>query len=238
MKIRSIVLLAFLVLTQGCVYSIYTTELDTPIRRPEIKDRVVTQIFSSVDERGTHSVSIGDVLFVVKRYSVTTTKREVSQYFPKCSGWVGTHNYNDGKSGDLIVYTSIAYHRGDVGVILDDNDQLATAEPLVQLKGDRSGRRWAISGNASFFRIAAKETRKSLGNPWALRYGGVTNDVYTFEIINQSEPTVVQILQTIKVTENDFLSGFTVRDVFVKGVQPDKHGIICFELKDSMTSDV
>ena len=86
MKIRSIVLLAFLVLTQGCVYSIYTTELDTPIRRPEIKDRVVTQVFSSVDERRTHSVSIGDVLFVVERYSVTTTKREVSQYFPKCSG--------------------------------------------------------------------------------------------------------------------------------------------------------
>jgi hypothetical protein len=56
--------------------------------------------------------------------------------------------------------------------------------------------------------------------------------LYVFEIVNTAEPTVIQILQTIRVPEADFLAGVTVRNILITGLAPDQHGSITYEVSD------
>ena len=88
-------------------------------------------------------------------------------------------------------------------MILDENENLATNEPLVQLLGVKSGRRWAVNHKGSFFKESVTDTDR-----WALRYGGKKEGNYVFEIINRHEPKTTDVLQTVHVTEKDFLKGF------------------------------
>ena len=157
--------LAFsLFLLNGCVYSEYT-QLITPAIAPfkVFEDSVVeTDIEhikrSSLDAKlEEQSSTIGDIMFTVVREdkTVTTTttiskdhlppyKTPISQQLPINSYWKAAYIYDDGDSGELLVYTSLNFFQEQIGVILDETYVPATDESLVQVTGMKSGRRWPL----------------------------------------------------------------------------------------------
>ncbi|KHA59829.1 hypothetical protein NL53_14470 [Vibrio variabilis] len=237
-KILTSVLASFLL--SGCVYSVHTSKLDKPIKKPVLNEQKETKYYSEISiDSNEKTVSIGDELFNVVRhfevidlYEVIPFSSPTSTRFPQKQEWIATHEYNDGVSNDLLVYTTPTYHGSQIGVILDDEYVLSTSEPLVQVSGGKKGRRWELAGQGKFFSIREKTTRIPDEKPWGLRFGGVQSGTYVFEIINRSESTVIEVLQTLKVTEQDFMSGFVVRNVLVKGTRTYNSGVIGFKAKD------
>ena len=227
-------------LLSGCVYSVHTSKLDTSVKKPAFEGQLTTGFHSEMSiDNSEKMVSIGDDLFNVARYNKTVNVYEVIPFssptntrFPQNQQWVATHKYNDGVSGDLLVYTTPAYHRSQIGIILDDDYSLSTSKPLVQLSGAKEGRRWKLIGQGKFFSLREQSSRKTEEPTWGLRFGGVQSGMYVFEIVNRSESTVTEVLQTVKVTEQDFMAGFVVRNVFVKGTRSYKSGVIGFKAKD------
>lgn len=227
-KIICIFILATII--QGCTYPIYTTKLTQPIEREVVNARYITSIDSNNDEYLT--ASIGEELFVLNRYTTkddtVTIIAPTGERFPLRSVWMGTHIYNDGMSGDLIVYTTPDYYKGDIGVILNSNEELATEQPLVQLAGVKSGRRWKIQQNGKFFTIPIANI-----DSWALRYGGKNDGKYIFEVVNKHESKTTEILQTIHTTERDFVAGIIIRGVLINGVKANKYGVIQYRITDT-----
>lgn len=226
-KFFSIFILSLI--AQGCVS--YTTKLDYPIER-----QVITEdYFSSIETMNTEylSATIGDELFVMNRFisneEIIPFIPPTGNWFPVGSTWSGTYKYNDGTSGDLIVYTTPDYYKGNIGVILDKNEHLATNRPLVQVEGSKTGRRWGLNGEGAFFRIPQKNI-----DSWALRYGGKNNSQYVFQIVNKHESKTTDVLQTIYITEEKFRAGFVIRNVLIKGANSNEYGGIEYQLKDML----
>ena len=238
---KNIVIAAVIsLIVSGCVYPTYTTKLDSPISKSSVEPEVLEGFKSimSVD-KSIQTASIGDDLFVVQRFIAVTETYERIPYlaptgkgFPVGAAWAATYSYNDGTSGDLLVYTSPAYYQGQIGVILDAEYVISTDKPLVQVKGAKQGRRWELRGNGEFFKMENTYSKRNVEKTWGLRFGGVVDGMYIFEIINRTDSTVNEILQTVKVTKQDFLSGFVVRDIFVKGTEEYRAGIIKFKVID------
>jgi hypothetical protein len=229
-KIKICSVFLVLLLVTGC-YTSYTRRLDTPILRPTPQQRIVSF------KAGEQSASIGDELFRVTRhlvgeYEVVRFKAPTPEPFPLNAMWTGTHVYNDQKSGDLIVFTTPAYYDGQIGVILDERGMAATQEPLVQLDGAKKGKTWRLNGKGKFFDESSRFTER-----WMLRYGGKIGDQYIFEIVKDPESSTSAILQSIKISEPSFFEGFTVRDVFIKGLSGDTKGVIRYSVVDTLSSN-
>lgn len=174
--LRLVSILIISVIIQGCTHPSYTTSLDRPFERTAIH----SDYFTSIDsDSGTKlSASVGDELFVMNRFitasnDVVTIIPPTTIPFPYSVIWSGTHKFNDGTSDDLIVYTTPTYYNGTIGVILDENEQLATDFPLVQVEGSKAGRRWKLGVDKNFFSTPQKNI-----DSWALRYGGNNNNRY------------------------------------------------------------
>ncbi|MGF1764035.1 hypothetical protein [Aliivibrio kagoshimensis] len=162
---KKLVLLLPIMLIQGCVYNSYTTKLNEPVQRENISSYILLKNTNPNDE--ILSATIGEELFVINRKTIgksnaVIVKAPTGRDFPQDQVWSGTYKYNDGESGDLYVYTTPTYYKGTIGVILDDNQQLTTKKPLVQLEGSKVGRRWSLRSATDFFAIYADN--------WALRY--------------------------------------------------------------------
>ncbi|MFT5674321.1 MAG: hypothetical protein ACI808_000236 [Paraglaciecola sp.] len=225
-RIFSILFISLIV--QGCVS--HTTKLETPIERTIVK----SDYFSSIDSKHQEhlSASTGDELFVMNRFvpsseEVVTIIPPTGRKFPHSSIWSGAYKYNDGISGDLIVYTTPSYYDGTIGVILDANEKLATTHPLVQVEGLKTGRRWKLNRNGTFFTVPLKNI-----DSWALRYGGYNDNKYIFEIVNKHDSKNTDVLQTIYVNAAKFRKGFIIRNVLIQGVNTDDFGVIQYKISD------
>ncbi len=221
----------------GCTFPVHTTKIDSPIIKPVFTPQINESFHSimSIDNK-EHITSIGDDLFVVSRYIEIIETYEVIEHksptklkFPDNEKWTANYAYNDGNSGELYVYTTPAYHQAQIGVILDSNLVVSTDKPLVQVTGLKEGRRWTLNDKSRFFKIKDKSTKNYIEKSWGLRFGGFDSGYYIFEIVNRSESTVSEILQTIKITRKDFLSGFVVRNIFIKGTKQYESGVIKFK---------
>lgn len=228
--LRYFSILCVFLLTQGCAIPSHTVKLDDPIARSAIQE----DYFSSFEGKSGNnlSVSMGGELFVMNRYivsskEVVTIIPPTGNKFPYDAIWSGTHKYNDGVSGDLIVYTTPAYYKGSIGVILNKADRLATSQPLVQVEGRKKGRRWKLNSSGAFFVVPSTNF-----DSWALRYGGNDDGKYIFEIVNKHDSKSTDVLQTIYVAESKFLNGFVIRDVFIKGLEVDEFGVIKYQVTD------
>ncbi|MEN0038575.1 MAG: hypothetical protein AAGC78_15975 [Cellvibrio sp.] len=239
------ILLMFMTILQGCAYSVYTKKLENPVERKERPEAKSEEKYLSIIDCTTGAkctASIGDTIFVVNRYiyknevggqEKIVPRSPTSQQFPENSLWMGTHLYNDGKSGDLIVFTTPDYHHGGIGIILDSNEKMATTEALVQVDGRKIGRRWNINQRGDFFATPSNSNSTNIDS-WALRYGGTDNKNLIFEIIKSNESKVTEILQRINITENDFSQGITIRDVKIKGRQTKEIGVIEYTVTDTL----
>lgn len=235
--IRIFLVAIFSLIVQGCTYATYTTKLSPPIERtPNTQD----DYFSSIDGNigDTLSASVGDELFVMNRF-ITPDSREIinfiaptGEFFPQYATWTGTHVYNDGTSANLIVYTTPEYYNGIIGVILDENENVATNFPLVQVSGKKPGRRWRLDGSGKFFTIPSKNI-----DSWALRYGGNNNNQYIFEIVTKHESQTSEVLQTIYIGEKEFRKGFIIRDVFIQGINVGEYGVIEYKIEDVLVKN-
>tara|TARA_R110001583_G_scaffold180150_2_gene337156 strand:+ start:29 stop:736 length:708 start_codon:yes stop_codon:yes gene_type:complete len=227
---RVLLILCFGFILQGCKTTSYTTKLENPIARSVIKN----DYFSSIDDVNNDylSASIGDELFVMNRFiaeskEIVTSIPPTGNKFPYDSIWTGTYKYNDGKSGDLIVYTTPEYYNGTIGVLLDEEDKLATEFPIVQVEGTREGRHWRLKATGTFFSIPARNI-----DSWALRYGGHNDNKYIFEIVKKHESTTNDVLQTIYVNDDKYRKGFVIRNVLIQGVSTDEFGVIKYKITD------
>ena len=229
---RVLSILCLVIFVQGCTTTSYTTKLENPIERLVIK----SDYFSSIDQVNNDylSASIGDELFVMNRFVAASKEVVISlpptgKKFPYDSIWTGSYKYNDGKSGNLIVYTTPQYYNGTIGVLLDEDDQLATEFPIVQVEGTREGRRWRLKATDKFFTIPSKNI-----DSWALRYGGHNDNKYIFEIVKKHESTSSDVLQTIYVNEDKYRKGFVIRSVLIQGISTDHFGVIKYKITDIM----
>jgi hypothetical protein len=218
-------------LIQGCTYVSYTAPLIPPIEREKVS--VTYKSVFDTEKHGEQSASIGDEIFVIRRYMIG--ERAEIRYkapdnispFPNATTWIGTHIYDDIKGGRYTVYTSPLFYKGSLGVILDKDGRPATREPLVQVAGGKTGRRWQLQGIGQFF-----SRSDVLLEAWGVRYGGKRGESYVFEILNKKNANVIEIIQSVQVTEADFLKGFTIKGVFVKGLSIDRQGVIRYSLQD------
>ncbi|MUK91909.1 hypothetical protein GNP80_05595 [Aliivibrio fischeri] len=236
---KIILSIVFSIALSGCVYTSHTEKLHTPIERNSLSSIEEIPYSSFEGKSGKREASIGEIMFVYQKYIRVIEKTEYIRFkaptgnrFPKSADWAATYKYDDGKKDNLLVYTTPKYYNGSIGVILDENNSVATDKPLVQVEGAKAGRRWALLGKGEFFGVYTKETEDDKNNSWALRFGGNNGSTYEFEIVNQNESTVVDVLQTIKISERDFLSGFTIRGIFIKGLHKAKYGVITFTATD------
>lgn len=234
MAISFRLVLFMLVSIQGCSYSIHTKKLTPPLER----DMANIGYFSSIESDANKPLeaSIGDELFIMNRYitgkdEIVVKTPQTKKKFPAKSTWTGTHTYNDGISGNLIVYTTPDYYHGEVGVILDSNEKLATSHPVVQLKGLNKGRRWKVIHNYdnAFFKVPLDNI-----DSWALRYGGKNDGKHIFEIVKKYESSTREVLQTIYINEKDFLNGFVIRKVLITGLKSTRYGLIEYKISDTM----
>lgn len=228
-SMRKLILLFFIILLQGCVYNSHTAKLNEPVQRKSVNNYVLLTDTNS--NNGIFSTTIGDELFVIHRYTTgksntVIAKAPTGKPFPQNQEWLGTYKYNDGKSGDLYVFTTPEYYNGTIGVILDSNEKLVTKKPLVQLEGTKTGRRWALRSATNFFDFYTDD--------WALRYGGMSDGRFVFEIVNKLESNTTDVLQKILVTNSNFYTGFNIRNVLIKGIEVDKYGVIKYTLTDTL----
>tara|TARA_R110002094_G_scaffold9169_10_gene18805 strand:+ start:4335 stop:4898 length:564 start_codon:yes stop_codon:yes gene_type:complete len=179
-------------------------------------------------------------MFVVRRFEwipgeetvdTVVARSPLDQQFPGPSTWRGTYDYHDEDSNEYVVYTTPSFYAGNIGVVLTNEGKLATDRPLVQIKRRWFSRDWELpSEDRSFFLHPG--TSPNDPQSWGLRYGGTNEGRYVFEIINTTESTVTQVLQTISVSEAKFLDGVTIREVMLKGIAPDQQGTIKYETTD------
>jgi hypothetical protein len=231
MKYKFGLILLFLVVLSGCSY---TTKLGNPIVRNIPEHRFITTI-DNVAKNG--QASIGDELFSVSIYEIARKEFIAAkpptglEAFPIDATWTGTYTYNDGQSGDLIVYTTPDYYSGIMGVALDSKEQPPLKPFAVKVEGSilRQRKRWwfNIDKNSNpegkFF-----ASTNELIEQWGVRYGGLNDGDYIFEIINKNEAKTMEILQSIRITESSYLEGFVIRGVLIKGVKKDSQGVIQF----------
>ncbi len=208
------------------------------------------RIYSLFDHDGSSvtpktQASIGDSLFVVSRFNVKDSgspavKNLWGDPYPSLSkgSWYSSHTFSE--EGKIYrVYTHSDFHEGTIGVILDEAMRIPFEEAFVRVTGSSPGKRWkAISpadvGKPFFLGIKIFEK-------WGLRYSGKDGNLYVFDIFDRPNANVSTVIQTIKITERNFLSGFVVRGVKITGAAPDVGGVINFTysetFKENLDSD-
>lgn len=231
--------LASVTILSGCAYTSYTTPLNPVETKSTFSKTEKSEPYVKLSVDGNeHFVSIGDNLFIKSEWINVTTHQVIIPYrgikgyrLPSQTYWIAHSKYQEDAGESYKVYTTSSYYKGTIGIILDEDYYPKTDKPFVQVSGLKKGRRWEVTGSGPFFVDELKTVEEKVGQSWGLRFGGLNNDMYIFEIINQSESTVVEVLQTIKVTEKDFFDGFVVRGILVKGTEPYKSGIIKYRVQ-------
>lgn len=208
----------------GCANVDYVKKLDDPI--PLEKHGTISFHYFNGSSNNEGVASIGDVVFVFTRFEVNDdlTINSVAPLmlaaFPKGSEWMATHSFNYRETQGLV-YTSPAYYKGNIGVILDKNYRPLTPMPLIQLAGNRKGRRWPLLGSAENFFVTS-----NLVEAWGIRYGGKQNGEYVFEIIDKLNANVSQVIQSVRVSDRDLVTGVIIKGVRVKLLELEGQGVI------------
>jgi len=161
-----------------------------------------------------HSVDLGSILFRKTTILPSSPRLGVGtvylQPLPGIVGWSNTWTYTGRDAAGAKIYTNESFYNGSIGVILDDEGRIATKHPLVQVRGAKKGRRWALSGGPSFIVQPTSVTS------WALRYGGEREDGHRFVIVEFVDDREKDVVQDFRIPLEDARQGFSVRGVKVR----------------------
>lgn len=229
--LRLIAILLISILNTACAtYPVYTSKLDHDIPLPPLKIEKVAEF--DKPSGLPYSASLGDEVFRLKRVIygneyVVSVSSPVGTSFPYKATWKATHAFYSPEEGQYLVYTTPNFYAGIIGVILDRDLKLVTNKPVVQLEQRRAGRRWGTATNQTFF-----SREKAVDKVWGLRYGGKRGNDFQFEVIDQTDPKEIEVVQELMITPDNFYTGFIVRGVLVKGLSESEHGVIRFQYDD------
>lgn len=169
--------------------------------------------------------SIGDLIFQISIYQVTDLITVAAlapvdlNQFPVGARWMATHVYDrDGVQANI--YTSPEYYNGNIGVILNSDYKPETSQPIIQLAGNRKGRRWRLAGPRNFFGTSTPI------EAWGIRYGGKQGGDHVIEIIDKKNASTTEIIQTVRITDKEFSDGTTIKGARIKLLSAEKNGVI------------
>jgi len=226
---RSIVaLFALLSLCSGCVFRRGSiAELHPAVAHqspaPELRSEITP------NASGTHVASLGDTMFVIKRYRLSieefacTPPRELNA-IPPASSWSATHSWDNN-----VVYTSPQYYDGDLGIVATRDGKFTEIPHILQVKGVKTGRRWDIKAQSGgeIFRRAPTDI-----DEWGVRYGGHRSNSTEFQIVNRANANVSQIVQNLLVSDEDLNQGVVIKGVLVKIIGQQERGTVTFTIED------
>ena len=213
---KNLTLLCLLSFLSACVFHHKATQLPNVEARPETIACITPTLYPG--QNAQMAVSIGDP---VLEYTATLNSAEkVIAPGPRelrplpTEGWLKTHDYAGSE-----VWTHPGYYGGDIGAVLDDSGVVTL---YVQTGGAKKGRRWHA------YRTEFFDTTVNTVDHWMLRYGGRQGSDYKFEIVDHPDQKANNITQDFVVSEREFLEGFMVRGVSIKGLQSGDHGLISY----------
>jgi len=233
---KNIFIFLVLLLMCSCGQKFSVVRLDAPVTLDAGGNKYVSILDRNAD--GELTAVVGEEMFRVYRYAVLAQNSvnydaPTTRRFPASAVWSGTHQYNDGNSGDLVIYTTLSYCRGTIGVILDAQGNPATNKPVIQISGRKIGRRWPLNGEGKFFSPSKKisSDNKELVDYWMLRYQGMRRGVYSFDLCAKGDDAL-KVEQTVTANEKKFLEGFSVKGILVRGVKKEDSGKIAYRIID------
>lgn len=194
--------------------------------------------FSPAPVNSILTTNIGETMFVASRYLILQERKiDVSNLRNGFGSnnpfdWTNKYIYDDG-SVKALVYTSPSFYSGTIGIIADSNGKFVTEEPFVSIKGSKKGRRWKQNSGVSNSFYSLIEERKVI-NEWGVRYLGLRNNDLVIEIVpNFAQVSEKNVIQRIYVTKEQFKQGFTLKEIFIKGISINNDGSISYTMKNT-----
>jgi hypothetical protein len=206
-----IVAVAALSLLSACSVSAVRKNPPTPFIVPAVDTRVTFQPAPSA----THEVDLGSLLFrrtLRTPGPVTLAAQPVGtdKGFPGIDGWIDSWTYTGADAPGAAILTHPLFYRGAIGVIVNDEGELQTRAPVIQVEGNKKGRRWYVTGGPAFLKVSYRV------DSWALRYGGERDGGHRFMIVDYADDKEREVVQDFRVSFEDAKSGFSVKGVRVK----------------------
>ncbi|WP_192483571.1 MULTISPECIES: hypothetical protein [Cysteiniphilum] len=181
--------------------------------------------------------NIGDSMFVSSRYIIMQQRKINTQNLrngfgsPNPSDWSDTYIYDDGDIKSLV-FTSPSFYAGIIGVIANTEGKFMTKEPFVAVKGSKKGWRWEKPSNSSdhFFSIIENTITVQ---QWRVRYSGLKNNNLHIQIIPLIGKTSEKdVIHDIYITKQQFMQGFSLKEIFIKGISINKDASITYTVKN------
>jgi hypothetical protein len=220
-----------LTLCTGCILRrVIVDEVSPPIEHIAAQPREIALLDRDADAQ--HYASLGDTMFILDRYTlgeetIALIPPDRQKAFPKASTWSITHRYRE-----TYIYTSPFFYKGRIGIMADADGRLSNGGLLMQVRGGKSGKTWRVEsvspGHAFYQPIIDRDT-------WGIRYGGKRGDATEFQIIDRTNPTVTQIIQSIAISDADLTKGFLVKGVLIRVTEQELHGAIKYKLIDTFS---
>lgn len=183
--------------------------------RPVTFELAATEVAFSKAQNEVHSADLGSLLF--RRIVTVPSKPELGiaadrrlALLPGIDGWMHAWTYTGKDAVDAKVYTHPSYHNGSIGVMVDHAGKVATNLPMIQVYGAKRGRRWPVLGGPMF----ANQPTQYDG--WALRYGGQREDGHRFVVVDFVDDKEKDVVQDLRVSNEDSFKGFSVKGVTVR----------------------
>lgn len=162
------------------------------------------------------TISIGDEMVRYMRHG----KRPVGLQFLRkkvpTAGWQAAFR-RDGQ----VVYNNRRFYTGHIALKLDSDLNIIEA---YQIGGGKKWRKWDGERKPLF------AYEPLLIESWILRYGGKVGETYRFELVERPEDSQSDVIQPLIITEQAFSEGFVVRGVTIRGLGPDRNGVIDYEV--------
>jgi hypothetical protein len=223
------VFLAVVTVLSGCAFRRLNVDtLPEAIERPMFADEWKSEFDRDISAE--LEVSLGDTMFVLTRYRLTTEKLVISapsglRPLPTSGQWKITHQYRE-----KYIYTNPNYYRGDIGFMADEDGRLYPQRYFMQVSGGKTGRTWPIDAQVGGLAFSRNVEQKEV---WGLRYGGRRGELTEFQIIDRANPTIVQVIQNLGISAEDIKSGFLVKGVLVKVTSEEKRGVVRYLVRDT-----
>ncbi|WP_440616221.1 hypothetical protein [Cysteiniphilum sp. 6C5] len=194
--------------------------------------------FSPPPTKDTLVSNIGDSMFISSRYIIMQQRKINTQNLRNGFGssnpsdWSDTYIYDDGNMTSLV-FTSPSFYAGILGVIANTEGKFMTEEPFVAVKGSKKGWRWekpSNSGNHFFSIIENTITVQQ----WRVRYSGFKNNNLHIQIIPLiGETSEKGVIHDIYITKQQFMQGFSLKEIFIKGISINKDASITYTVKNT-----
>lgn len=183
---------------------------------------------------GDTIVSRGKKFKVYKNYVVYKSKVYPLNLLPKRSSWISGYLYESKSGKTYEVISSEDWVDGTMGVIIDQDGILSSKYTFVKLIKKfpfwfaRSRQCYSHGQGEKFF--GEQKIPFSLWEPWGIRYGGVDESGYHFDIIKTSDANISERIQEITISKKDAEEGVTIKGIKMQIKKTDDPGVVNYQI--------